>query len=284
MAQLTTQDLLALINAGGGGGATQLGAGDYLGPLLTGGYSLYQGAGGGDISHAREAAALADPFASQRPAYQNKLMDLLTNPGSFSGTPGYQFAVSQGQDAIKGAGNAIYGGTRAGAIYPELAKFTEGYANQDYDTRINQLLTAAGATSGSPGTAGALLAGGFQNQNQDIGSGLSNALLGLLGGRALGAGGSDGIIGLLGKILNPSSSGGLPNVTGTNTIGGGSTPLNSLIGGGSGATVLSGSGESDWNNFNPNAGNDLGGDNWFNDMFGNGGGSNDWLNSLYGGG
>src|SRR6185369_7614334 len=53
-------------------------------------------------------------------------------------------------------------------------------------------------------TAGALLAGGFQNQNQDIGSGLSSLINGLLGGRTMN--GTDGIIGLLSKYLRPGSS------------------------------------------------------------------------------
>ena len=288
MAQLSTADLLTLINAGGTGQAAP-GAGDYIGPLATGLYDLYRGISGGsagDLGRAKEAAAAADPFSTQRPAYQKQLMDLLTKPGSFQTDPGYQFALGQGQDAIKGAGNAIYGGTRAGAIYPELAKFTEGYANQAYDTRVNQLSGLAGMNAGSPGTAGALLAGGFQNQNQDIGSGLSSALLGLLGGRALGTAG-DGIIGLLGKYLTPNSTGSLPSGSYPNFAGGSnSTPFNSLVGGGGDpySSFAGGTGQTPFNSLAPG---DLGGDDWFNNMFGNngagGGFDENWFNDIFGG-
>ena len=217
-----------------------LGLGTVLAQLLGGGVSLYNSLGHGgttDMGVAKTAAGLADPFASQRPGYQTQLHDLLTNPDSFKTDPGYQFALSQGQDAIKGAGNAIYGGTRAGAIYPELAKFTEGYASQSYDNRINQLMTAAGANSGSPGTAGALYAQGGQNANNDLGSGLNSLLSSLLGG----AGNANG--GVLGTLLQTLLGG----------KGGGSSvdPSGTNMGTGSITNDGYNMGTGDWS-FNPN--------------------------------
>lgn len=79
--------------------------------------------------------------ANQSNPYATQLNQLLTDPNSFKTDPGYQFALSQGQDAVKASANALYGGQRAGAITPELAKYTEGYAEQAYDTRLNQLGT-----------------------------------------------------------------------------------------------------------------------------------------------
>ncbi len=207
-----------------------------IGQLLGGGIDLYNVFGHGgttDMGVAKDAAARADPFATQRPQYQTMLQGLLTDPNSFKTDPGYQFALGQGQDAIKGAGNAIYGGTRAGAIYPELAKFTEGYASQSYDKRIDELMRLAGAESGSPGLAGQLYARGGEQRDQDLGNGIGSLLSGLLGGPSLGgllSGNEGGIVGLISRLLNPNSSGGLPNVSGTNTIGTGSGT--STIGGG----------------------------------------------------
>ena len=144
---------------------------------------------------------MADPFASQRPQYQQQLQQLMTDPNSFKQDPGYQFALGQGQEAISGASNALYGGTRAGSLYPELAKYTEGYASQSYDNRIQQLMQMAGVQSGSPGTAGALNAGGYQNQSSDLGGGLSNL------GRALWPQAGNGLGALINRLINPSSGG-----------------------------------------------------------------------------
>ena len=72
------------------------------------------------------------------------------------------------QQAITRGSNALYGTGRTGSLGPELAKYTEGYANQAFDTRLNQLtalsgqqqtydtnlmkelLTASGADQGNP--------------------------------------------------------------------------------------------------------------------------------------
>ncbi len=248
--------------------------GTLIGSLLTGGYDLFRGFSGGsqgDIGRAREAAALADPFASQRPQYQEMLQGLLTKPGSFVADPGYQFALGQGQDAIQGAGNAIYGGTRAGAIYPELAKFTEGYAAQNYDNRINQLLRASGAESGSPGAAGAILAGGFDKQDQNIGAGLSSLLNGLLGGPSLQGllgGNEGGLVGLISRLLSPSKngmSGGTPSWNALSPSdayrdfagGDNPTPFTSLVPPGGGDPYGFG---------DPGGLNDFGGNNWTPDL------------------
>ena len=212
--------------AGGAGGETDWGA--VIGELLTGGYDIYRGlAGGGrgDVGRAKESAAMADPFASQRPQYQQQLLGLMTDPNSFKQDPGYQFALSQGQGAISGASNALYGGTRAGSLYPELAKYTEGYASQSYDNRIQQLMQMAGVQSGSPGTAGALNAGGYQNQDASLGGGTSNLLRSLFPQAGAGLGSQ------LMKLLFPNSGGGGWQ-GGAPSLANGSGPLNP--GGGSG--------------------------------------------------
>jgi len=134
-------------------------------------YDLFRGAGGTDINQSKAAAAAADPFSTQRPQYQQMLQGLLTDPTSFKADPGYQFALGQGQEAGLRSANKIYGTQRAGAIPIELAKYTEGYAAQNYDNRINQLLTLSGANTGSPGTAGLILASGYNQQRADLSGG-----------------------------------------------------------------------------------------------------------------
>ena len=143
-------------------------------------YDLITGIRGTDINRSREAAGLADPFASQRGQYQKQLQGLLTDPNSFKTDPGYQFALSQGQQSIESANAANNGSRRGGSLAPELAKFTEGYANQSYDTRIQQLMQLAGANSGSPGTAGTLLQGGFDRNQQALAGGALGALAPIL--------------------------------------------------------------------------------------------------------
>lgn len=85
------------------------------------------------------AAMIQQQWGKQDNPYAAQLQGLLTDPNSFKTDPGYQFALSQGQKGIERASNALYGTARAGSLAPELAKYTEGYAAQSYNDRINQL-------------------------------------------------------------------------------------------------------------------------------------------------
>lgn len=71
----------------------------------------------------------------------NRLRELIENPGSFTGTPGYQFARDQamhaaerGMSRTRGSGNALAELTRLGA----------GYASQDYGNEVDRLTRIAG--------------------------------------------------------------------------------------------------------------------------------------------
>jgi len=85
------------------------------------------------------ASMIQQQWGKQDNPYAAQLQGLLTDPNSFKEDPGYQFALSQGQKGIERASNALYGTARTGSLAPELAKFTEGYAAQSYNDRINQL-------------------------------------------------------------------------------------------------------------------------------------------------
>ena len=189
---------------GTSGGSGTMGTGD----LLTQFYDLISGVSGKDVNRAKEAASLADPFASQRGQYQKQLQGLLTDPNSFKTDPGYQFALGQGQEGISRASNALYGTQRTGHLAPELAKFNEGYASQAYGDRINQLMQLSGANTGSPAAAGQLLAGGFANQDKSLAGGAAGigTLLDMLT-QGMG-GGSGGLLGVIKSILGGGGVGG----------------------------------------------------------------------------
>lgn len=68
--------------------------------------------------------------------YGNQLKKYMTDPGSFSGSPGYQFALDQGLNAtnrsnsnIRGSGNALMA----------LQQYGSGLASQDYGSTLDRL-------------------------------------------------------------------------------------------------------------------------------------------------
>ncbi len=174
-------------------------------------YDLISGLTGQDIRQGQQAAAAADPFASQRGQYQTELSNLMKDPSSFKTDPGYQFALQQGQDALLAKAGAMYGGGRAGAILPELAKYTEGYASQAYDNRINQLMQMAGVNAGSPGTAGAIMAGAFNNRDASLASGAN--VVGSLLDTLFGGGNRGGAISALRSLFSGGSDFDLSNLS-----------------------------------------------------------------------
>jgi len=96
--------------------------------------------------------AAADPFASQRPMYQEMLRNLMTDPSSFQDTPMFQTALDTGTEAVnRGAG--AKGTLNSGARLAELEKFGVGLSNQNFFDYLTSLGTLSGATSGSPGAA-----------------------------------------------------------------------------------------------------------------------------------
>lgn len=73
--------------------------------------------------------------------YENQLTNLLTKPGSFSGTPGYQFARDQGLQATERAGSRW---RNSGNALTALMKFGTGLATQDYGSMIDRLTRLQG--------------------------------------------------------------------------------------------------------------------------------------------
>lgn len=83
--------------------------------------------------------------------YNNELKNLLTNPGSFTGTPGFQFALNTGLGSIQGQNSRMRG---SGNVMAALTRFGTGLASQDYGNQVSRL--------------GSLLG---QEQNYDLGQG-----------------------------------------------------------------------------------------------------------------
>jgi hypothetical protein len=105
--------------------------------------------------------------------YQNQLQGLISNPSSFSGTPGYQFALNQSLDAlnhqnsaIRGSGNALAALTdRAGGMasqnYGDYLKTLGGLTGQEQ----NYDLGLAGANNTAQSNANQFSLGQQQNAN-----------------------------------------------------------------------------------------------------------------------
>ena len=82
---------------------------------------------------------MANPYQLRQPqtnAYKSQLDSLLTNPSSFSGTPGFQFALDQGLNAVQRSNSA---GRNSGNALAALANYGQGLATQDYGNQVDRL-------------------------------------------------------------------------------------------------------------------------------------------------
>jgi len=102
-----------------------------------------------------DAQKMADPFASSRQQYIDKLNALMANPSLAMSQPGYQFALQQGMQGLNrnlsksGMGTSTPGfpGTPAsGAAGIAQQKYGQNFALKSYDDYVNQLSALSGAT------------------------------------------------------------------------------------------------------------------------------------------
>lgn len=70
--------------------------------------------------------------------YQTQLNQLLTDPSKIQQTPGYQFALGQGNEAINRSA-AAKGMLNSGGVLAELQKYGQGMASQEYGGQVNRL-------------------------------------------------------------------------------------------------------------------------------------------------
>jgi hypothetical protein len=152
----------------------------------------------------------------------------------FHNSPGYQFQLQQGENAVL-SNAAATGGVNSGNTLKALTQFGQGTANQDYwnaynayvnqqNQRFGQLQTVAGSGQNAAGNLGAL--------GTQVGSSVGNNIVGAGNAAAAGQVGSANAI--AGGINNATSglsqnyllyslmNGGLPGGTGGG--GGGGSP------------------------------------------------------------
>jgi len=101
------------------------------------------------------AAAAADPFASERDAYQVDLKKLMT--GKFDPTdPSYKWRFDQGMEAVN-RGAAASGLLNSGNRLAQLQDYGQGQASTEYANQFSRLSQLAGANVGSPAAAGQII-------------------------------------------------------------------------------------------------------------------------------
>jgi hypothetical protein len=157
------------------------------------------------------AASYAAPFISAGKSALSPLMKLIT-PGAdqsatLAQTPGYQFALSQGE---KGVTNQATMGGLGGNVLRAGAGFATGLAQNTWQSVVQALQNTASMGAG----AASSLAGNATSMGGTIGStmmgGTNLGVGGLLGAAGSASSGLQnlGTLGFLSKYLNPQGSGG----------------------------------------------------------------------------
>lgn len=133
--------------------------------------------GSGGASTPGSAVQAADPFASQRPQYQQQLQQLMT--GNFSPTdPSYKWRFDQGLEGVN-RGAAASGMLNSGNRLAALSDYGQNTASTEYSNQYNRLAQLSGAQIGSPSTAAGLIQGNAASASalgQQVGSQLGSGL------------------------------------------------------------------------------------------------------------
>ena len=151
----------------------------------------------------------ADPWSRYRSGYGDMLNALMLNPALTMTTPGYQFQLQQGLNAMQ-AGQAARGQTQSGGALAAQQVFGQNYAMNAFNNLANMYGGMAGAgQSGATGSQALLTAQQQQNAALQAAQNAQMANLGTI------AGGLNTISNIYGKGGTPST---LPNPT-VNPVG-----------------------------------------------------------------
>lgn len=134
--------------------------------------------------------------------------------GGFTKTPDYQFAFSEGRNAVE-SGAAARGGLKSGATLKALTEYGQNFAGLRRDNYINQLFGLTGQGQNSVNalqSAGNAFAAGSSNAMGNIGNARAAGAIGF--GNALSSGINAGLQGI-GSIAGQFGFGG-PGIGGTN--------------------------------------------------------------------
>lgn len=203
---MSPQQLQSFIQMFNGGAGTN--PSNDMGQLLGSLFSMYNLTSGKNNQNTQQAVNLADPNAPFQSQYAGMLNTALTKPGSYDLTPGAQFAKEQGLEAVARHGNAMFGTTASGGTAIELEKYATGFAEQNYNNYIDQLLRA---TTGSPAAADILTKG--KNQGNSMIGTMASSLGSLLQAAGLNPQ-------AIGSILKSIIGGDSTNPGGFSTVGG----------------------------------------------------------------
>lgn len=141
--------------------------------------------------------------------------------GGYTKTPGYDFRMNQGLDALESSA-AAKGGLYSGAAMRDALQYGQDYASSEYGNYLNRL--------GGMSDAGAAAAGNSTNANAQAAVGISNALGSIGNAQAAGAiGQGTAWQNALGNFMGMNNY--QKQVTGNNGGFGNSPIFNSLFGG-----------------------------------------------------
>jgi len=192
------------------------------------------------------AAQASDPFMSQRAQYQPMLQNLMTNTtAALQNDPAFQARLKVGLDATARQ-QAAQGYLGSGNILEALQAKGQTMASDEIQNQFNRLALLSGAQTGSPASAGQILAGRYGQRNNamaNIGGALGMGQQGGQGGGQPGGGSSLGsTLSSLSSLYGLSSKlSGLLGGSGGTSEGGGF--LGSLFGGGGGGAATTGASE-----------------------------------------
>jgi hypothetical protein len=167
------------------------------------------------------ANAAADSISGTGPGGQFGTPGVTASPGStksapanfsnFFNSPGYQFTLQQGENAIK-SGAAANGNLYSTNTLTSLNNYAQGQAGNQYNNYVQQLLSLAGlGGSATAGTANAATTAGNNISSTQLSAGNANAS-GVLGQSSAWSGALNSASGYL-KNVNWGSVGGSDNVT-----------------------------------------------------------------------
>lgn len=195
-------------------GPAVIGAGNYLGgQTIAGGYNA---AGQTIQGGLNTSEAALSPYAYTPQASLSALASLYglggaaPNYAAFTGQPGYQFQVQQGDQAINRAA-AARGNEFSSSTVASLANYNSGLANSTYQQYLQNLFGLTGLGAGAAQGLGAQALQG----TTAIGSTQANAGLATASGINGAAGSLAAIAGKLPwqSIFGSGGNGGNPNVT-----------------------------------------------------------------------
>jgi len=128
---------------------------------------------------------------------------------AFRNTPGYQFAVDEGQRAIQGSA-AASGNDMSGATMKALQDRRMGVADQTYSNYMNRLFQGANMGQAAAGGMAANGANSTANQMNALGS-IGNAQsAGIIGQNNAVQGGINNM--MSGYMMNQTTGGGMPSI------------------------------------------------------------------------